>query len=382
VGRAPTVVLMAAALAAGAGCRGGRSSLSAARHPDVPRAVAELATHPRAEFRGPEALLAPEDAPDEAPKKQRRETDVGVERLYAEDGRIDVGARLTTEVHVGAKLPYAAPNILPGRVAGVLAASRGVAVVVEAARLEEAGPHAWTLRSELYDDRLKREFGAGGCSSLRFRDQQALGVGTAWLAAPDVIVTAGHVVREHGLSAIRFVFGWRRDDAGKLPGPGTEVPADRVFAARELLAARLDAAGYDYAILRLDRAADAAADIQPLELRTNGRLGPDEPLYLLGCPRGLPLKYAGGARKVFEPVTWPQYGADVDAFRGNSGSPVLTGEGHEVVGMLVGGQSDHEVQGDPRCVVDVRSDTAGKGERVLRSIVLLRELQRLGVLPR
>jgi V8-like Glu-specific endopeptidase len=324
----------------------------------------------------------PGEPPAVPPATSPRVQQIGTFHIYADDGRLDVGAKLTTEVQGVWRPPYGPPNILPTWVPGILDTSRAVAAVVPAQRLEAVGTDAWRLLSETYENRLRREFGVGACRALQFAEQQVLGVGTAWLAAPDVVVTAGHVMTEFGSSPLRFVFDWRRSDDGRLPGPGSVISGAHVYAARSVLAGRFDGAGYDFAIVRLDRPVDATTGIRPLTLRRHGRLGADEPLYLLGYPRGLPLKYAGDARKVFEPVTWPQYGADLDAFRGNSGSPVLTGEGHEVVGMLVGGQSDHRVVGDPRCVEDVRSDTAGKGERVLRSIVLRRELQRLGVLPR
>ncbi|HYE01592.1 MAG TPA: hypothetical protein VEH84_19570, partial [Alphaproteobacteria bacterium] len=62
-----------------------------------------------------------------------------------------------------------------------------------------------------------------------------------------------------------------------------------------------------------------------------------DPVYMMGHPRGLPLKTASGM-VVKEPGP-VNFRADVDAMRDSPGSPIFDA-GHKLAGILVGGDSD------------------------------------------
>jgi len=71
----------------------------------------------------------------------------------------------------------------------------------------------------------------------------------------------------------------------------------------------------------------------------------DEDVYTLGHPSNLPLKLAAGGR--VREVLPGYFKADLNTFRGNSGSPVFVRDGsHPVAGILIQGHADWEIRGN------------------------------------
>jgi hypothetical protein len=171
------------------------------------------------------------------------------------------------------------------------------------------------------------------------------------------VLTAGHCVTEARLADIRFVFGF---EAGRLDRP---FPPSAVFAGKRVLARRYEQAGEDWAVVQLDRPAPGVA---PLDHDAEADVAPGADVYAIGCPAGLPLKYAGAAQVWRSDPAEPYFVASLDTFAGNSGSPVFSGATHHVVGILVRGADDF-VKRDSGCSVALRcSDSACQGEEVMR----------------
>jgi V8-like Glu-specific endopeptidase len=63
----------------------------------------------------------------------------------------------------------------------------------------------------------------------------------------------------------------------------------------------------------------------------------DQSIYVIGHPVGLPLKYAPGAR--VGDIRGSYFTADLDVYSDNAGSPVFCSETHDVIGMVVRGDS-------------------------------------------
>ena len=66
-------------------------------------------------------------------------------------------------------------------------------------------------------------------------------------------------------------------------------------------------------------------------------------IYIIGHPFGLPMKVAGNAR--VESIDDNYFRASLDAFRGNSGSPVFRADTHAAIGIYVRGERSIEVVG-------------------------------------
>jgi hypothetical protein len=101
-------------------------------------------------------------------------------------------------------------------------------------------------------------------------------------------------------------------------------------------------------------------------IRESGTISDGQAVHIIGFPMGLPVKFAGGAfvrdnryRAVFT--------ANLDAYPGNSGSPVFNSSTHEVEGILFGREGGELVkQGD--CYVSrVCPDTGCSGEYSTRT---------------
>jgi DNA replication protein DnaC len=93
----------------------------------------------------------------------------------------------------------------------------------------------------------------------------------------------------------------------------------------------------DWALLKLDR--EVACDPLPLNLN---KVADKIELYMLGHPNGLPLKFTYNG-KLEGNTESDFFECKLDAFRGNSGSPVLNKETNQVVGILIEGNTDYQV---------------------------------------
>jgi len=102
---------------------------------------------------------------------------------------------------------------------------------------------------------------------------------------------------------------------------------------------------HDTAVVRLHR---PVVDHQPIPLALSVKMPINTPLTLIGHPLGLPQKVAAGGL-ILEREATGAYLTNVDAFRGNSGSPVfvtdsLTTDYPVVVGLLSEGSRDYTIK--------------------------------------
>lgn|GEM_PF-2501202 len=288
-------------------------------------------------------------------------------RIYGEDDRLDVGPGATAELALRAPEERSRSGTALAWAEQVLSAGRAVALMVTTTELTPQPDGSFQLASLSHNARVLEEHGVPLCAAprARYQDQPTAGLCTAWLAAPTLVVTARHCIAGREATEIAFVFGWQQRAEGSFPGTPALLEGVQVYRGRAFHARGAGGAAGDYAVIELDRPVPAASGIAPLGMRRSGRPRKGEPLYLLGSPRGLPLKFAGGAEVKLVHSELPLLRADVDAFQGNSGSPVLSSLDHRVVGILVRGKSDFFNVGDPPCAVEARTTFTRSGETVL-----------------
>lgn len=206
------------------------------------------------------------------------------------------------------------------------------------------------------------------CEGERFRDQPTAPSCTAFLVAPDLVATAGHCILSEGdLSNHRFVFGFVMTDGQTAV---TEFDTDRIYAGIELLTHALGPE-LDYAVVRLDRPVPPTV-ARPLVIRRDGVVSVGSPVGLMGYPLGLPLKLAFGTDTRIQPGgTFNKFIANVDAFAGNSGSPVFNASSLEVEGILVTGRDDVGTRLDSDCWISlIYPSDNGEGEGATRITAL------------
>jgi hypothetical protein len=175
------------------------------------------------------------------------------------------------------------------------------------------------------------------CEVERFRDQP-VSVGpicTGFLVKKDTIATAAHFVNKYNIADLRIVFGYRMSAP---TCPVIQIPNENIYKAAEIthrVYRRIDLMGdgTDFVLVQLGR------EVKGQEVITLSKCQAacQQSVYVIGYPLGLPLKYAPGAH--VRGIEKAYFSADLDVYMGNSGSPVFNSETHEVVGMVVRGDT-------------------------------------------
>lgn len=194
------------------------------------------------------------------------------------------------------------------------------------------------------------------CRHEPFLAQEAGAYATAFLVAPDLVVTAGHVWRQ--VVHPRFVFGFRMVDRERAQ---VDIPLTEVYEADRVVDLAYDrSTGADWAVIRLSRKVE---NHEPARIRRGDPPPAGTPLYTIGHPGGLPLKFSDGARA----RGWYRRDfliANLDVLSHSSGSPVFNAIDHVVEGLVVATR-DHEFgpcpDGDEKCRALVRNSEGGGG---------------------
>jgi len=168
-----------------------------------------------------------------------------------------------------------------------------------------------------------------------FREQPVAAgrVCTGFLVKKDVIATAAHCVLGYALRDLCFVFGYKMLDPCTAV---TQVPNENIYKGNKIIACAYLPMGMgnhrtDWALVQLDREVEGREAVT----LSKDEIASEQPVYVMGYPSGLPLKYAPGAKvRGFEDAFFT---ADLDTYMGSSGSPVFNADTHEVIGMVVHG---------------------------------------------
>ncbi|PCC73887.1 Trypsin-like peptidase domain-containing protein [Nannocystis exedens] len=210
----------------------------------------------------------------------------------------------------------------------------GVAILFDRAELGEIVDDHYLLRTkplrehfDLCDPRFAREPclpGARGSGFLVARYPRRRR--SRWL------VTASHCIAPQQIAStvVTFAFGLESVQDGRV-----RIPADEVYELRAELVRCADDDPADWAIFELDREV-VGRTIRPLATEPIAAL---RPVHIAGHPLGLPRKLAGNA-VVRDNSAADHFKANLDAYGGNSGSPIFDAETHAIVGLLVSGQED------------------------------------------
>ncbi len=221
--------------------------------------------------------------------------------------------------------------------AGVAAAADAVVAVLHRSYL--------TRRGNNYDiytgTTLRDDYGV--CTSEPFWNQPDPASCSGVMVGEDLVATAGHCVSSSDCSSTRFVFGFRMDSASSVRDT---VPLDDVYSCSSIVGRSTGTA--DWAVVRVDR---PIVGHEAVSIRRSGTVGSNAPLILMGHPVGLPLKIAGNAN-VQSNSSSSTFTSNVDAYSGNSGSPVFHANTMQLEGILVRGNDDWDWTGS--CYVSNR----------------------------
>ncbi len=209
-----------------------------------------------------------------------------------------------------------------------------------------------------------------GLSKLMpFSNQATLTDCTGFLVADDILVTAGHCVTDQAdcLDSL-WVFDFNQKIASRRVFDVKNTVGCSEIIQRETS----DEEEYiDYAVIRLDR---KMTDRTPLKFRESGFIEKDTALVMIGHPLGLPMKVTKGASVWHTDMKWT-FTANLDAFGGNSGSPVINVQTGLVEGILVRGGEDFSEREDGTltpniCIDGSTNEYCTIGEEVTRILNL------------
>lgn len=211
----------------------------------------------------------------------------------------------------------------------------------------------------------------GLCPGETFSDQATGSFCSGTLVREDVVLTAGHCVREiannpklPAIGDVSFVFGYRVETAGSS-GP-QQVPAANVFKGKQVLDGQLlKGEDRDWALVQLDRPVPKTV-AEPVTGWRKPAVAKGQKVFVVGYPSGLPMKYAPGA-EVLDTSNPVYFLANLDTFGGNSGSGVFDQSTNELVGILVRGGTDYVQDRARGCYRTFACPKSGcKGEGVTR----------------
>ena len=188
------------------------------------------------------------------------------------------------------------------------------------------------LGGETLADYVMERCGGPLCDGGRFRNQPTPAFCSGFLIESDLLVTAGHCIRnERVCERTRFVFDFKTDDRGSV----APLERNNVFECQSLVR-RVNRRSVDFAVVRLDRNTGRPG----LEMETDDVIGIGTPLALIGHPFGLPMKIAAGGTVVRPRPGDSVFETTLDALDSNSGSPVISTITYRVEGVLARGEED------------------------------------------
>lgn len=201
--------------------------------------------------------------------------------------------------------------------------------------------------------------GRGICSNERFAQQPTVALCSGFLIAEDVLVTAGHCIKDMtDCTRNKWVFDYKITNGNDV---NTEINKDNVYSCKSILAQKLENNGQDYAVIKLDRAVYGR---EPLKFRRDSKVTAGTSILVIGHPSGLPTKIADDAN-IREISENGYFVTNLDTYGGNSGSAVINKSTGEVEGILVRGEKDYEYNYQAGCAQSNRCSNSGcRGEDV------------------
>jgi hypothetical protein len=255
--------------------------------------------------------------------------------IYGDDNRMDV---------------YESPDAL------LVEASRSTVAMIDTQNLRLT-PSGYQIIGMTLKDR-------GACSKERFAHQFSVAKCSGFLAAPNVIVTAGHCAKANTTCPTgKWVFDYKSASENKN---SVIIPRSSVYSCKRILSRALDPVSkQDYTVIELDR---AVTDRGPLPFRKTGSVNPGDSVAVIGHPVGLPTKISDHA--AVRRVTPVYFVANLDTYHGNSGSAVINTSTGVVEGILVRGDNDFVKDRSGCQVSKVCPDDGCRGEDVTNITII------------
>lgn len=245
----------------------------------------------------------------------------------------------------------------------VLAFSGSVALISQKLRISKSVDKNLTFRTNTVGNIL------GLCSSERFRDDLLLGDCSGFLISDQLLVTAGHCIKNDSDCAEKiFIFGHTEVQR-------SQFSSNEIYSCSRIVNSVNKDAG-DLVLVELDRAVESRPGTHRFKIPNaeSPQFSEDSSnLMSLGHPLGTSMKQTP-LEKLFPQTEHSFFKAQMDVVQGASGSPLFNPNSGVVHGVLVGGSKDFEWDESNSCAKShVCDDDSCSGE-IFASIASLRNL--------
>lgn len=211
------------------------------------------------------------------------------------------------------------------------------------------------------EGRLVAQLGCKVHPAEKFLNELTLGGGTAFFVGGrknNLVFTARHCTddMENKEKKVRFIFDFR---SGKKPNENyiiddengiLRIPTKNIYKFKKIVAKGMSSPDnpWDWAIVKVDREITGR---KPLSINFDKIIKTSDTVYMLGHPKGMPMKFTKG---VVSLETQQHFNANVDGFRGNSGSPLINDD--KVVGIFIKGPTDYTIETDEKGQMTIRGN--------------------------
>jgi len=203
------------------------------------------------------------------------------------------------------------------------------------------------------------------CFDEPYAKQGLLGDCTGFLIDDDLILTAGHCLNSlKDCQKRSWVFNFDLKSSEKRM-----INRDDVYKCKRVIKkVENTSKNIDYAIIQLVR---KTKNRHIFKVSKKKRILKGQKIGMLGHPVGLPMKFTGPS-KVLNASNSNYFTSKIDAFGGNSGSPVFDLNSNEVIGILIGGAMDfddtiHQCKKSVVCKENTSAALCQKGETIFRT---------------
>lgn len=182
------------------------------------------------------------------------------------------------------------------------------------------------------------------CSSVKFYQQKTAPFCTAFAVSDDIIITAGHCVSDSNLDEIVFVFDLKLDNKDD---DFSIISEEQIFYPKVILDRVYDSIKkLDYTIIEVEKTIPKNR-ILDYSLNFNYTIGTRN--YIIGHPSGLPIKFAPDGYITQRP-SLNHFQTNLNAFSGNSGSPIFDEKSNKVIGIFIAGENKFTYHKDDDCI--------------------------------
>lgn len=235
----------------------------------------------------------------------------------------------------------------------ILNISSSVGVIIEKEKVNK-------ISKEYFQIDIQNKLGANFnlCENVPFKDQPVVGNGTAFLIKGNRLISANHVF-ERAINNYVIVFNFEMINDKTV---NNIIHESNVFSLNKVLFKDEE---IDVIIFNTNREIKK----ESLETQRSKGLKKYHKVYSVGYPTGIPKKISVNA-EILDNNNLYYFYTSLDAFQGNSGSPVFDLETNKVIGVLVSGQKDFTFNGSCN-ELSICSYPNCKGEKIVRIEIIL-----------